>query len=187
MIAFLLLASPSMLPRAQAETVTRPGECQWGSLPSSIHAYLLQHYGTWGIQRPENLGSRARERWEAEKPIECPGIASGLFENNEQPSYALLLVPARRGDRGYRLLVFSSEDDKTSYAVRIVDHSEDADGSAFFIHTIRIGRFFDSKSRRKFQAQARQGILLIDAGQNEYEADVYYFTGLKYQMQWIDY
>jgi hypothetical protein len=46
---------------------------------------------------------------------------------------------------------------------------------------------FDEQSRRKFQVQANEGILLVDSAENEYEADVYFGANGRYQHEPVDY
>src|SRR5437899_4630286 len=87
-----------------------PTLCKVESLPSDIQNRLKEEYGSWKIQEPADLSQRARERWESEKPQECPGIAVGHFESAKTPSYAVLLVPMGHADGGYRFLVFSQKE-----------------------------------------------------------------------------
>jgi hypothetical protein len=184
LILCFALSSTTLLAQSKAADVSEV--CQVHALPSFVQNYLLQHEGTWRIQESKDLGPRTRERWKAEKPSQCPGIASGLFDNTKELSYAILLVPVGRDIPGYKLIVFNSEGSKHSYFVRVVDESKDANSTAFFIHTIRIGAFFDPQSKKKFNVQAQEGILLIDAGNREYEADVYFWTAGSYHCQPID-
>jgi hypothetical protein len=57
----------------------------------------------------------------------------------------------------------------------------------FFIHTVRISKFFDEPSKRKFQAQTNEGILLADAAENEYGTDLHFWSNGSYQHQPVDY
>jgi hypothetical protein len=182
---FLLAVTTSM--SAQIETSTGSSECQSQALPQFVQDYIREHNDAWRIQEPKDLGSRARERWEAEKPLGCPGIAVGKFDNTKHSSYAILLVPITQKARGYKFIVFNPQAGTHLYQPRVVDQSETAESAAFFIHTIAIGGFFDPHSQRKFQVQAQEGILLIDASEREYEADVYFWGAGRYHSQPIDY
>src|SRR5262245_18488314 len=62
------------------------------SLPPELQSRLKGEFGSWRIQEPTDLSGRTHERWESEKPLACPGIAVGQFENARTPSYAVLLV-----------------------------------------------------------------------------------------------
>jgi len=167
--------------------VNGSGACQVRSLPAFIQKYLSKSHSTWRVQESANLGPSARKRWTAEKPLACPGIASGLFDNTKGLSYALLLIPTEQKNSGYRLIVFNPDAIKHTYVARVVDQSENTKSNAFFIRMIGIGGFFDLQSQKRFQVQAREGILLIDAGENEYEADVYFWGAGEYRRQPVDY
>jgi hypothetical protein len=71
--------------------------------------------------------------------------------------------------------------------MRILDQSGDGGASNLFIREVEISKFFDESSKRKFRVHTRQGILLVDSGENEYEADIYFWATDKYQHQPIDY
>ncbi len=155
------------------------------SLPSDIQRQLVEKFGSWTIQQPKDLSATARERWAAEKPLDCPGVAAGRFSDSDRPSYAVLLVPKDHPEIGYKFLVFTLTAGRESYEMTVAEQS-DHDGAAnLFIHRIAISRFFDESSRRKFGVAASDGILLADAG--EYETDVYFLANGGYRHQPVDY
>lgn len=160
--------------------------CKEGDLPQAVRSRLKQEFATWKVQTPETLSPTASKRWKAEKPARCPGIAVGRFDNAKALSYAILLVARGDVDEGYRFLVFNPKDGQRSYEMRAVDSSESG-GSHFFISTVRMNKFFDNESRRKFQAYTSDGILLLDAAEQEYEVDVYFLASGNYQHQPVDY
>ncbi len=172
---------------APANPSEGPALCKLGSLPADIQNRLKWEFGSWKIQEPSNLSARARERWESEKPLQCPGIAAGLFENAKKPSYAVLLVPNGHTGAGYKFLVFSSKAGQPSHETRVVEQSDGSGAANFFIRRVRISKFFDEHSKKKFQVQTSEGILLVDAAENEYETDVYFWTNGSYQHQPVDY
>ena len=69
----------------------------------------------------------------------------------------------------------------------LVDKSDDSGARNYFLHTTSLNKFFDAASRKKFQAHAPDGILLVDSAENEYEVDVYYWSASRYQHSPIDY
>lgn len=166
--------------QGEVRTLCRP-------LPSDIQRHLREQFGSWKVQEPEDLSTTARERWKSEKPEECPGIAVGQFSGGTTLSYAVLLVPRGHSDAGYTFLVFTPTAGKASYEMSVVEQSDRGGAANFFIRRVRISRFFDEQSRRKFEVAARVGILLADAGANEYETDVYFWTNSSYQHQPVDY
>jgi len=161
--------------------------CASESLPSEIQHRLAEDYGAWRIQKEEYLSARARGRWESERPLTCPGIAVGRFENTETRSYAVLLVHAQQTDAGYKFLVFSQKSGEAIYEPRLVDKLDDGGAANYFLHAVPISKFFDEASRKRFQAHTPDGILLIDSAESEYEVDVYFWSAGHYRHEPIDY
>lgn len=186
--ATLFLLLPALLFGQGASRANQsPSLCKVESLPPEIQNRLKGEYGSWKIQEPTDLSQRAHERWESEKPQECPGIAIGHFESAKTLSYAVLLVPTGHSDGGYRFLVFSQKASQPGYEVRPVDNLDQNGAANYFIHRTPISKFFDEPSRKKFQAHTVDGILLVDSAENEYEVDVYFWSGGRYRNEPIDY
>jgi hypothetical protein len=179
------LAGPSWPTSAQA--VAESSSCAVSYLPSEIQSHMKRDFGSWRVQEPADLSRYAHARWEGEKPLECPGIAVGQFENGKMPSYAVLLVPQGHADASYRFLVFSPQSGQPSYEMRVVDQSDKGGATNFFIHKTSISKFFDEKSRTKFDARTSEGILLVDAAENEYGVEVYFWSGGNYRHEPTDY
>src|SRR5256885_16433626 len=72
---------------APAKPSERTALCKPGSLPLDIQNRIQEEFDSWKVQKPVDLNPRAHERWESEKPLVCPGIAVGQFENAKTPSY----------------------------------------------------------------------------------------------------
>ena len=132
-----------------------PTLCKVESLPSEIQNRLKGEYSSWKIQEPADLSQRAREAWEPEKPLTCPGIAVGHFESAKSLSYAVLLIPTGHPDEGYRFLVFSQKLGQPGYEVRVLDKLDEKGAANYYIQSTPISKFFDEASRRKFQALPR--------------------------------
>jgi hypothetical protein len=148
---------------------------------------LKQDYRAWKIQETTDLSQRARGRWANERPAECPGIAVGYFESSKFLSHAVLLVPAGQANASYRLLVFSQRNGQPTYEAKLIDKLDQNGAADYFIRKTPISKFFDEPSRRKFQALTIDGILLVDSAENEYEVDVYFWSGGRYRNEPIDY
>ncbi len=174
--------SASPVPRATEE----PVRCDLGSLPSDIQSRLKGDFGSWKIQEAENLSEHARKTWAGKKPPACPGIAVGLFQSAKTPSYAVLLVPVEHPDAGYRFLVFSRKAGQPSYEATVVEQSDDRGASNYFIRRAPISRFFNEESKRKFQVQATDAILMVDSAEQEYEADIYFWSNGRFQQEPVD-
>jgi hypothetical protein len=185
-VMFLLL-SMLLFGQGAASANQSVSFCKVKSLPPDMQNRLKEEYGSWKIQEPTDLSQRARERWESEKPQECPGIAVGHFESAKTPSYAILLVPRGHADGGYRFLVFSQKAGQPVYETRLVEKLDQNGAANYFIHRTSISKFFDEPSRKKFQAHTEDGILLVDSAENEYGVEVYFWPGGRYRHEPIDY
>src|SRR5258708_18221348 len=185
--AMLLLLSVLFFGHGSARANETPELCKPESLPSEIQNRLKEEYNSWKIQEPADLSQRAREAWEPEKPLACPGIAVGHFESAKILSYAVLLVPTGHADKGYRFFVFSQKLGQPGYEVRVLDKLDDKGAPNYYIQSTPISKFFSEASRRKFLAHTKDGILLTDSGENEYGVEVYFWSGGRYRHEPIDY
>jgi len=184
----VMLLLPSALVFSQAETRASqsPTLCKLESLPSDIQSRLKGDYSSWKVQEAETLSEHARKTWEGKKPSACPGIAVGLFQGAKTPSYAVLLVPVDHPDAGYRFLVFSRKDGQSPYEATVVEQSDDKGASNYFIRKVPVSRFFDEASKKKFQVQAAEAILMVDSAEQEYEADLYFWSNGRFQQHPVD-
>jgi hypothetical protein len=155
-------------------------------LPPDIQNRLKGEFGSWKVQEPENLSEYTRKTWAGKKLPGCPGIAVGLFQSVKIPSYALLLVPIDHPDAGYRFLVFNSKTGQPSYEATIVEKSDDHGASNYFIRKVSISRYFSEESKRKFQVQATEAILMVDSAEQEYEADIYFWSNDHFRREPVD-
>jgi hypothetical protein len=177
----LFSSLPAQISRAEATV------CDTNQLPSEIRDRLRTDFGTWKAQAPDNLSQKARLSWAGKKGTGCPGIALGFFRSARQTSYAVLLVPSEHPDAAYRFVVFSPKVENSAYEELIVEKSDDHGASNFFIQKVPVSKFFDETSKKKFQVQTTEAILMIDSAENEYEADVYFWANNKFQQEPVDY
>lgn len=190
-ILFLAPALGAPKQHSTSPATSKPTEvanlCKPEFLPKDIQSHLKEQYSSWKVQEPDNLNSNARERWESEIPLQCPGIAIGHFDSPRTVSYALLLHPQSRSVAGYKFLVFSPKLGQQSYGMNVLDQADKEGSGNYFIHTVAFSKFFDGKSREKFQLQTDEAIIFVDSGENEYESDVYFFAKSGYMHQPVDY
>jgi len=159
--------------------------CNVTTLPVELQQRVKAEFPSWKIQDSGNLTENAKARWRAEKPLACPGIAVGYFESPTHLSYAVLLVPLRNPDSAYRFLVFTPKNEEQGNL--IVVESSDAPGAANgFVRKVPITKVFNAEWRRKLNVGGPEGILFVDAGLDEYEADVYFWSEGKYHHEPID-
>jgi hypothetical protein len=168
------------------QTVGQPTPCNLGSLPLDIQTRLNGDFASWKIQEAAMLSEHARKTWEGKEPAACPGIAVGLFQNAKVVSYAVLLVPVGHPDAGYRFVVFSRKTGQASYEATIIEKFDGHGASNYFMRKVLMGRFFNEDSKRKFQVQTPEGILMIDSAEKEYEADIYFWSNGRYRQEPID-
>jgi hypothetical protein len=160
--------------------------CSTVSLPAGVQKRLSEEFKSWSVQLPDHLSTLARERWKSEKPLECPGIAAGHFEQSKMMSFALLLVSREQTKPGYKFIIFTPAQDRSSYEMTVLDESSD-DAADVFIHRAAVGKFFDRQSLTKFQVEASELVLFADAGEKSYETDVYFWGNGRFQHQPVDY
>jgi hypothetical protein len=157
--------------------------CRTDSLPEDIRGSLSRNFSTWKIQEPTDLSARARTRWSAERPLTCPGIAAGHFQNAKDSSYALLLIPANHSSAVYRLLVFTQQAGQKFYGFKAVTQADGA--SDVFLHTVPTVRFFESTSKWVSHSRVSEAIMFVDAAAAE--ADVYVWADDSYQRVQVNY
>jgi hypothetical protein len=173
-------------PAAPAAATEESAVCKRELLPPDLQDRLNKEFGSWHIQEPATLSAHVKERWRAEKPLDCPGLAAGKFETDTSESYVVLLVPTAGKESGNRLVAFSTMPNQHEYEMKLIEASR-SDGANLFIRRITLDKFFDEQSRRRFGISTKEGFLLVDSGENEYEADVYFWVKDHYQHEPVDY
>src|SRR5579884_3041997 len=105
--SLLLGATPAVPAGTQPDELL--GLCRVESLPEDVRSSLSRNFSAWKIQDPNDLSVRARTRWGEERPLTCPGIAAGHFQDPKNASYALLLVPINRMSNAFKLLIYTQQ------------------------------------------------------------------------------
>jgi hypothetical protein len=182
LIALGLLVAITATP---AKANDEPSLCGPKVLPAELQSRLKREFATWKIQEVPDLRPRAKGRWGDQKPLGCPGIAVGRFEGADN-SYAVLLVPTNNPDTAYKLLVFTPGASKPADMLKSVEQWDKGGASNYFIHQIKIQDFFSTEWVRKLHVKTKDGILFVDAGETEYEADVYFWADGHYRHEPTD-
>jgi hypothetical protein len=177
----------SATPSTSQSNENATSDCSASQLPSELQKVLETQFPTWEIQEASNLSQHAKTRWQAEKPLACPGIAIGQFEIPQQVSYGVLLVPKNNPDSAYKLLVFTPNSSHTANGLKTLDDFAQGGASNNFIHTIAIGKVFSTEWIKKLKVKTKNGILAADSGENEYGIDVFFWNGNEYRHEPIDY
>jgi hypothetical protein len=160
--------------------------CDVSALPSEIQSALKKDYDDWRIVREADLNSMARGRWQGEKVGACPGLAAGAITGIGAKDYAVLLVPAHAGDRGYKLVVFKRASETAEYAAVKVEESTRAKPQDYFIRIAPLEDWVDGIRIKKSQVQAPDALELVDSDEERYGATLYFFTGGKFKSEPID-
>ncbi len=161
--------------------------CNPESVPSSIQSRLNSQFSDWKIENYTDLDKPALQRWLDEQPPACPGFATGRFHESPASSVALLLIPRSTKVTGYRFLIFTRVPGKAAYAMESIDVSSTERAAPYlFIRKVQLSKTYDLRSRRRFHIRAADGIMLVAAGRNEYEVDIFYWSNGKFQYSAID-
>lgn len=171
---------------AKADTPAAAAVSCDNAAPEEIRRELATGFAGWLVQVPGNLSATSHDRWESEKPLACPGVAHGRFNDAHEFSYAVLIVSAGSTEGRAKLLVFSRSSRDRRYLPKVVEEFQ-SDGHNLFLHTVPVRRFFDAKSRQKFGALAPDAILLVNAGKDQYETDVVFWAGASFKREPVDY
>jgi hypothetical protein len=159
--------------------------CRLEALPEDIRGSLQRRFSDWKIQGPTDLSGSARERWAAETPMTCPGIAVGHFLTRKDTAYALLLIPVDRSDPECALVIFTQASAKGIYSYKVVDNAETG-GSDYFILSAPTSKYLQDQSIVKSQSFPADSVLLVAAGAKT-EARVFYWANDAYQKQQANY
>lgn len=185
----LILAMPPVKGRIPIATLhtgnNEVPSCKTTSLPADVQSHLSHHFNSWTLKQPSDLSSNARGRWLAEKPLQCPGLATVKFQNADLTSYAVLLVPESSSKKSFKVVVFTRKPNDGTYDFEVVE-SGDSGADDIFIHSTHLNSFFDGRSRKRFHAYSSEGLLIFDAGEKEYEVDIYFWSDGTYKHQPLD-
>jgi hypothetical protein len=190
----VLLTTLSTTPLSK-QTLLTPTEtssgptCSIDILPPSVRTQLNADYASWKIQDVFSLSPSARRSWEYRKlgkPGECPGIASGTFEDGSE-AYAVLLVPRARPERAYRFLVFSNRHGESTHRVTTVEAFDKGGAQNLFIRSVRMSDLFDHASRRKLGITTSEGVVIVESGSSELFADIFFWTKDGYRREAMEY
>jgi hypothetical protein len=177
-----LAVTIGICPTAIAEKV-KP--CTLESLPDELQARLKTDYSSWKIQDLPSLSAKAKARWQSEKTFQCPGVAVGEFKTS-QLSYAVLLVPIEKPDAAYRLMIFTLSGGAAPGSLDTADQWDNGGAANYFIRSVRIAKLFTGEWVRKLRVGAKDGVMSVEAAENEYGVDVYFWANGQYRHEPID-
>jgi hypothetical protein len=158
--------------------------CRLDSLPADIRGSLSRNFSAWKILEPADLSARARTRWGAERPLTCPGIAGGHFQDAKNSSYALLLTPADHSTSAYKLLVYTQQSGQQYYGFKALGQM-DSGASDVFVQAVPTVRFFEATSKWVAHSHVSEAVMLIDAAATQ--AYLYIYSDMSYEREPVGY
>jgi hypothetical protein len=135
--------------------------CKVDLLPPDIRGSLTRNFSSWKIQEPADLSPRARTRWGEARPLTCPGIAGGHFQDAKNASYAVLLIPANHVNNTYKVLIYTQQSGQQYYGFKAVAQG-DSGASDVFVQAVSIGSFPEVAARAG-HSKANEAVLMVDS------------------------
>jgi hypothetical protein len=183
LVGCALLAGPATL-QAAGEPDELSALCKVESLPQDIRGSLTRNFSSWKIQEPADLSPRARTRWGEARPLTCPGIAAGHFQDAKTASYALLLIPTDHANTAYKLLVYTQQSGQQYYGFKAVEQL-DSGASDVFVQTVSTGSFPEAAARWAAHSKANEAILLVDSASSA--SSLFGWSGVSYEREPVSY
>lgn len=158
--------------------------CRTDSLPQDIRGSLSRNFSAWKIQEPTDLSVRARTRWGEERPLACPGIAAGHFQDPKSASYAVMLVPADHSSGAYKLLIYTQQSGLQFYGMKALGQ-EDSGASDVFVTAVPINRFFDKTSKWVAHSKVTEAVMSVDTAASQ--SFLYIWGDMTYNREQVNY
>ena len=187
-VLYLVLGcSLALSPAANVHAADAPDElsdlCHIDALPDDVRGSLTRLFGSWKVQETADLSARARTRWGEERPLSCPGIASGHFQDPKSASYALLLIPANHSSTAYKIVIYTQQGGGKFYGFKAITQN-DGGASELFLHSVPISRFFDASSKWS-HSKANEALMVVDSAASE--AYLYLWADTSYDREQVNF
>jgi hypothetical protein len=180
----LLAGTASTLEAAPGEPDELLDLCRPDSLPADIRGSLSRNFAAWKIQEPADLSARARTRWGAERPLNCPGIAPGHFQDPKNASYALLLIPADHSSSAYKVLIYTQQSGQQYYGFKAVGQMDSGAGDVF-VQAVPTVRFSEATSKYVAHSHVSEAVMLVDSAATQ--SYLYIWSDMSYQREPVNY
>ncbi len=99
-----------------ASTIAHAQTCNH-VLPDSLRATV--ELGDWSIVHPEDLSESDLHFWKNGHPGLCPGVASGNFRHNSNPTYVIALIQKSGPDVFEKVLVVTIKKNKMNTEIAV--------------------------------------------------------------------
>jgi len=177
----------TLSPSATLHAADQPDElsdlCHMDALPDDVRGSLSRLFSSWKVQEPSDLSARARTRWGEERPLTCPGIAAGHFQDPKSASYALLLIQANHSSTAYKVLIYTQQSGGKYYGFKAVAQG-DSGASDVFIHTALPSRFFDAASKW-VHSKVPDAVMVVDSAATQ--AYLYLWSDPNYEREQVNF
>ena len=180
---FLVMSPPSTV-HAAGQGDELSDLCHIDSLPDDVRGSLSRLFNGWKIQETGDLSARARTRWGEERPLTCPGIAAGHFQDPKNASYALLLIQASHSSASYKILIYTQQSGGKYYGFKAITQS-DSGASDVFLHTVPPSRFFDASSKWVAHSKLNEAVMVVDSAATE--AYLYLWDETNYDREQVNF
>jgi hypothetical protein len=185
LVGCALLAGPTpTLHAAAGEPDELSALCKVESLPPDIRGSLTRNFSSWKIQEPADLSPRARTRWGEARPLTCPGIAAGHFQDAKNASYALLLIPANHANSSYKVLIYTQQSGQQYYGFKAVAQV-DSGASDVFVQTVATGSFPEATARWVAHSKVNEAVMLVDSGSSA--SYLFVWSDVNYEREQVNY
>jgi hypothetical protein len=98
-----------------------------------------------------------------------------------------LLVPIEKPDAAYRLVIFTLSGDTAPGSLETADQWDNGGAANYFIRRVHIAKVFSTEWVRKLKVTAKDGVMSVEAAENEYGVDAYFRANGQYRHEPIDY
>jgi hypothetical protein len=177
--------STSNFARAEPRQGGKADPCDEIQLPTKVREQLKTIYPTWTIQNHQSLSKTALSRWSSQKPMGCPGAIEGEFLPDGTRAYILLIVPREYHDSRYQLVIMR-EVVGQNIRPETIETSEAPGACNYFLQMVRTSDYFSREKAKRFKPQAKESFLVLDAGEQEYEVDLYFWSEGRFNNSPVD-
>lgn len=135
------------------------GPCDESVLPGGVRATLSSQYADWRVEKLSDLAADYQKAWTKKHSGACPGVVQGHFEDKNQLSYALFLIPREKGKPGYRFVVFSHKSEKDGFHATVLESDDEYAAASCAIQHVDPGPEFNEEKFAAYKLKS-EGIFL---------------------------
>jgi hypothetical protein len=185
LVGYALLTAPTPAPHAaESEPDELLALCKMESLPADIRGSLGRLFSSWKIQEPADLSPRARTRWGEARPLACPGIAGGHFQDAKSTSYALVLIPASNANGSYKVLIYTQQSGQQYYGFKVAAQGDSGAGDVF-VQAVSTGSFPEATAHLAAHSKVKEAVMMVDSAASA--AYLLLWSGVSYEQEQVNF